>query len=163
MMRIPEQHRFDIVSAGQLPAAAGYLLDMARDARIFALRGDLGAGKTSLVKELCTLLGVTEPVTSPTFSLVNEYLGHLPTVGTFPVFHMDLYRLASVREAHAIGLDQYLYGDGFCFIEWPDIIAEWLPEGTLHVRLDIVREHSRIMTVKRLGPTGKGVDGQPGQ
>ncbi len=161
-MKNPEKDIFPILSPGDLPDAASLLLDGCGSARVFVFRGDLGAGKTTLIKELCRSLGVTEPVTSPTFSLVNEYRGFLPSLGAFPVFHMDLYRLESAEEAHAIGLDQYLYGDGYCFIEWPDLIAAWLPEETLHIELVISGPESRIMTVARSLPTGREAAGRPG-
>src|SRR5438093_998187 len=88
---------------------------------VVALTGDLGAGKTCLVKGVAAGLGVTQVVTSPTFTLIHEYRD-----GRLPVYHVDLYRLDSVRQAQAIGLEEYLAGDGVTIIEWAEKITELL-------------------------------------
>ena len=84
--------------------------------RLLLLRGEMGAGKTTFVKALCQLAGVMDPVTSPTFSLVQEYRS--PSYG--PIYHMDFYRLASPRELSNIGLEEYLDSGNICLIEWPE-------------------------------------------
>ncbi|MCT6869029.1 tRNA (adenosine(37)-N6)-threonylcarbamoyltransferase complex ATPase subunit type 1 TsaE [Apibacter sp.] len=91
--------------------------------KIFTLNGNLGAGKTTLVKYLCKVLNCTDSVTSPTFSLVNEYLS---TSGK--IFHFDLYRINYVEELFNIGFNEYIDSDNYCFIEWPSICENELPE-----------------------------------
>ena len=91
--------------------------------KIFTLNGNLGAGKTTLVKYLCKVLNCTDSVTSPTFSLVNEYLS---TSGK--IFHFDLYRINYVEELFNIGFNEYIDSDNYCFIEWPSICENELHE-----------------------------------
>ncbi len=92
---------------------------------IVALNGDLGAGKTTLTKSLGLGLGVEEYITSPTFSLINEYRGRLP------VYHFDVYRLENVKELDDLGFDEYFFGGGVCIIEWAEKIEKMLPKGTI--------------------------------
>ncbi|WP_295810174.1 tRNA (adenosine(37)-N6)-threonylcarbamoyltransferase complex ATPase subunit type 1 TsaE [uncultured Apibacter sp.] len=91
--------------------------------KIFTLNGNLGAGKTTLVKYLCKVLNCTDSVTSPTFSLVNEYLSI-----SGKIFHFDLYRINYVEELFNIGFNEYIDSDNYCFIEWPSICENELPE-----------------------------------
>lgn len=100
------------------------------DGTVIALRGELGAGKTCFVRGLAAGLGITAPVHSPTFTLINEYRG--PRC----LYHLDLYRLGGVEEAWDIGIDQYLPGDGITAIEWAERIATLLPPGTIAVTLE---------------------------
>lgn len=95
---------------------------------VLALHGDLGAGKTCFVQGLAAGLDVQQPVSSPTYTLVNEYRGRLP------LYHVDLYRLHSVDEALDMGLDDYLDGTGITAIEWPERAATALPARTRHIR-----------------------------
>lgn len=92
---------------------------------VLALVGDLGAGKTTLTKYIAKGLGITEMITSPTFTIMNEYLG-----GRMPLYHVDAYRLENEEAALDIGLDEYFYKDGLCVIEWADLIEGILPEET---------------------------------
>ncbi len=110
---------------------------------VVAFTGDLGAGKTAFVRGLARGLGITERVTSPTFTIVNEYEG-----GRLPLFHFDLYRLGSSEELFEIGWEDYLRRGGVCAVEWSGIIADALEEGC--IRVDIRRgggEDSRIITI----------------
>lgn len=91
--------------------------------------GNLGAGKTTLIQGICTGLGVTEKVTSPTFTLINEYQGRLP------VYHFDFYRLHTAAELIDLGVDEYLDGPGVCLVEWPELIEAWLPQRHLRCHL----------------------------
>ena len=125
----------------QLPGAAEKLLAEFARARIFAFHGELGAGKTTFIKALCEQLGVKDVMSSPSFSLVNEY----HDAEGRPVYHFDLYRLKSPQEALDIGLEEYLYSGNYCFIEWPERAEELLPEETVHVTIvnrDEIREIS---------------------
>jgi tRNA threonylcarbamoyladenosine biosynthesis protein TsaE len=109
---------------------------------VIALFGDLGAGKTALVKGLARGLGVTQAVTSPTFTLVHEYPG-----GRLPLFHIDLYRLDTVEQALAIGIEDYLNGMGVTAIEWAEKIEPLLPPHTTRVRITWLGETARRIEV----------------
>lgn len=98
---------------------------------IVALIGDLGTGKTSLTKYIAEGLGVTEEISSPTFTIIKEYRS-----GRLPLYHFDVYRLGSGDELLDIGAEDYLEGDGVCIIEWADIVADVLPAESLVVKLD---------------------------
>ena len=113
---------------------------------IFALHGVLGAGKTQLVKGLARGLGFEGEVTSPTFTLIHEYLG-----GRLPLYHIDLYRIRSEKEAVDLGIEEYLPGDGVTVIEWPDRIPSLLPPQTRHWELQVVSLTERV--IRDVSPT----------
>lgn len=113
---------------------------------IVLLEGDLGAGKTTFTKGLAQGLGVEGYVNSPTFTLVNQYEGRLP------LYHMDCYRLENGREALAFGIEEYLYGDGVCVIEWSERIRDILPKEVLRVKLGFLTETKRTI---RIEPSGE--------
>ncbi len=96
---------------------------------VVTFQGDLGSGKTTLIRGICDGLGVKEIVTSPTFTLINEYHG------TFPIYHFDFYRITSEIELHDIGVEEYFFGDGICLIEWPEVVHELLPETRTEIHL----------------------------
>lgn len=98
---------------------------------VVALVGNLGTGKTTLSGYIAQGLGVTEPLSSPTFNIVKEYRS-----GRLPVFHFDVYRLSCGDELVEIGAEDYLYGNGVCLIEWADIVADILPEETIVIRIE---------------------------
>jgi tRNA threonylcarbamoyladenosine biosynthesis protein TsaE len=109
---------------------------------VVALYGDLGAGKTQFVRGLCRGVGLDETaVTSPTFTLIHEYPG--PT----PVFHLDMYRIENAGKARSLGLDDYLFGEGICVIEWPDIIADELPASTVRIRIEHLDQSRRRLSL----------------
>ncbi len=110
---------------------------------VVALTGDLGAGKTCLVKGIAAGLGVATPVTSPTFTLVHEYHGDLP------VHHVDLYRLESARDALAIGILDDFGGNGVCLVEWAEKIADLLPSDAWRLAIEVVDEQTRRITITR--------------
>jgi tRNA threonylcarbamoyladenosine biosynthesis protein TsaE len=107
---------------------------------IFALHGVLGAGKTQLVKGLARGLGFTGDVTSPTFTLIHEYHG-----GRLPIYHIDLYRIRSEKEAIDLGIEEYLPSDGVTVIEWPEHIPTLLPAQTRHWELEVVSLTERVI------------------
>ena len=107
---------------------------------VFALTGDLGAGKTQFVKGFVAGLSAQAEVTSPTFTLVHEYSG-----GRLPVYHFDFYRLDSSDEVTRLGLDEYLFGDGVCIIEWADRFKELLPHGTRWISLEVQSDTERAI------------------
>lgn len=113
---------------------------------IIALYGDLGTGKTQFVKGVCRGLGVAEHITSPTFVILNEYLG-----GKLPVYHFDFYRLRSRSELREIGFEEYLDGDGVCLLEWANRIEEDLTVPRYNVHLRMGKHHSqRILTIEKI-------------
>lgn len=125
----------------ELPAVAHELLQEFPEARVFALAGELGTGKTQLVKALCTHWGVQARVTSPSFTLVQEYPSPLG-----PVYHLDLYRLTDTQQAWELGVEEMLNSDAYVCIEWPALLANRLPKGTVFVNLAHVSETTRRLT-----------------
>ncbi len=133
-----------IKDLGELAGAAKKLLAFAGNRKKWCFYGELGAGKTTLIKALCAYLKVEESVTSPTYSLVNEYTYQLEgTAEVAYLFHMDLYRLKQIEEALDIGIEEYLYNDSYCFIEWAQIIGPILPTETLEIHIEIVEDTIR--------------------
>ena len=110
--------------------------------QILALTGDLGAGKTTLTKAIARGLGVSEMITSPTFTIVKEYRS-----GRLPLFHFDVYRIGDVEEMYELGYEEYFFGDGVCVIEWADLIEELIPEDALRISIAYgSSEEERIYT-----------------
>ena len=124
-----------------LAAAAQKFVDEMGENSVFAFYGKMGAGKTTFIKAICEALGVEDVVTSPTFAIVNEY-----KVNEESVFHFDFYRIKNLREAYDIGCEEYFYSGSPCFIEWPEMIEELLPEDTVKVHIDVLDDGSRIVT-----------------
>ncbi|HVW94503.1 MAG TPA: tRNA (adenosine(37)-N6)-threonylcarbamoyltransferase complex ATPase subunit type 1 TsaE [Mucilaginibacter sp.] len=129
----------------QLPDIATQLLAFAKDTKIFLFYGDMGAGKTTLIKALCEQLGVSSPATSPTFSIVNEYTGTDDTI-----FHFDFYRLKTETEALDLGYEEYFYSGAFCFIEWPEKISGLLPDHYVRVSISVQNDGSREVAVEQI-------------
>jgi len=109
------------------------------EARVFALYGSMGAGKTTFIKAICSVLGVADIVQSPTFSIVNEY----KTVAGDSIYHFDFYRIRKTEEAFDIGYEDYLYSGTYCFMEWPEMIETLLPVDTVRIR--ITGENQRLI------------------
>ena len=111
-------------------------LEILREAephRVFAFDGQMGAGKTTFIKKLCEEMGTMDVVNSPTFAIVNVYDVEQPYRGE--VYHFDCYRLKNIREAMDLGAEEYLYSGNYCFIEWPEMIEDLLPEETVWVKI----------------------------
>ncbi len=136
-------------SLDELSDVGSRLLEAVGERRKITFQGEIGAGKTTLIKVLCSLLGVEEPVTSPTFSLINQYLvtqQDSPISGQM-VCHIDLYRLKTPQEALDIGIEDYLYDDQYCFIEWPELIESLLPEDTVRISIQHMPDNSRKLSI----------------
>ncbi len=116
-----------------------------RGGEVFALYGDLGSGKTQLVKGFARGMGYDGDVTSPTYTLIQEYVG-----GRLPIYHLDLYRLEALEDALRLGVEDYLPADGVTLVEWPQLIETLLPDNTIHAELAVVSLHERTVT-ERLG------------
>ena len=109
------------------------------DNTIFAFYGKMGAGKTTFIKAVCEELGVDDTVTSPTFAIVNEY----EAAQGRPIYHFDFYRIKKVSEAYDMGCEEYFYSGHPCFIEWPELIEEVLPEETVNVTIEALPNGER--------------------
>ncbi len=135
-----KQQEFSFTLA-EIDAIAEQLLKQFPSERIFYFKGTLGAGKTTFIKALCKCLGIEEALSSPSFSIVNEYAGELHS----KAFHMDLYRLKNIQEAEAIGLYEYFDSGQYCFVEWPEIVENY--QNGITLNFDIVDAQTRKLTI----------------
>ena len=110
---------------------------------VFAFYGKMGAGKTTFVKAVCEELGVEDVITSPTFAIVNEYRSE--TSGEL-IYHFDFYRVKKIEEVYDMGFEDYFYSGALCFIEWPELCEEVLPEDTIKVTIDETPDSSRLIS-----------------
>lgn len=113
------------------------------DGRVFAFYGQMGAGKTTFIAAVCKVLGIEEPVNSPTFAIVNEYVAYNGET----VYHFDCYRLNTLRDALNIGIEEYFASGNICFIEWAENIEELLPADTVRVNIVVEDDGSREVSV----------------
>ena len=125
--------KIEISTLHNIHSAAQAFLEATDVNRVFAFYGKMGAGKTTFIKALCEELGVEDAVNSPTFAIVNEYYS---TRLDGPIFHFDFYRIKRIEEAFDIGTDDYLYSGAPCFIEWPELIEDILPEEAVRVSIE---------------------------
>lgn len=125
-----------------LAEAAQALLIFADEEKIFIFEGEMAAGKTTFIKEICHQLGVSDVVSSPTFSIVNEY----ESAEGQPLYHFDFYRIKNLREAYDIGYEDYFYSGNICLIEWPEKIEEILPEHYVKIRIGIQDDGKRTFS-----------------
>jgi tRNA threonylcarbamoyladenosine biosynthesis protein TsaE len=126
-----------------LAEAAAKFLRYYGDKRIFAFYGSMGAGKTTIIKAICKALGAVDLVSSPTFTLVNEYR----TSDGEALFHIDFYRIKKQEEVFDFGIEEYLDGKSFCFMEWPELVEEILPSDTVCVRISVGEDEQRILLI----------------
>jgi tRNA threonylcarbamoyladenosine biosynthesis protein TsaE len=127
-----------------LDRIAGELISLYPGKRIFALSGPMGSGKTTFIQALCKRLNVVDVVNSPTFSIVNEYL---TSVGA-SVFHFDLYRIRKADELLDIGYEDYFYSGDYCFIEWPELAADLIPDESVSITIEVEEPgQDRIFTI----------------
>ena len=120
-----------IPSSQALPTAAAQLLEAAGSSRIFLFYGGMGVGKTTFINAICQKLGITDTTSSPTFAIVNEYASPAGAV-----YHFDFYRIKSEQEAFDLGYEEYFYSGNYCFIEWPERIANLLPPDAVSIRME---------------------------
>jgi tRNA threonylcarbamoyladenosine biosynthesis protein TsaE len=140
------------VGLSDLPEVAKQALSVATS-RVWLLQGEMGAGKTTFVKALCRELGVTDIMSSPTFSIVNEY----QTAEKEKVFHFDFFRVKNENEAYEIGAEEYFYSGSYCFIEWPEKIPGLIP--AVHVNVQINLESESLRTIEVSVHDGKEKNG----
>ena len=137
-----EKFIFRSESLDDLEQLSDEILMTCTKSQIFTFEGQLGAGKTTLIKSMCRYLGYTDEVTSPTFSLVNEY-----QTPSSMIYHMDLYRLNSENELLDIGFEEYLDGDAFCFIEWPQIAENLIVQSHYKIKILLNEDLSRKIEI----------------
>lgn len=128
----------------KLKEAAQSIIKLAENEKIFLFQGEMGAGKTTLIKSLCSELGMLENVSSPTYSLVNEYV--------YPhgkIYHFDFFRIKNESEAYDLGFEEYLSSGDYCFIEWPEMIPNLWPQNFLQIKIIETKEGLRKISVKK--------------
>lgn len=132
-----------INSEDQLCEVADALLESLDGRTVVALRGEMGAGKTTLIRTLAERLGVEDQVTSPTFALVNQY----ETAAGERLFHFDFYRIDDEREAFDLGYEEYFYSGDLCLVEWPEKIERLLPDEVVEVRITVTAPDERTFEI----------------
>ena len=132
-----------ISSVDGIGSAAKQFVELMGDRKVFAFYGKMGAGKTTFIKAICEAMGVKDVVASPTFAIVNEYAD----AEGQPVYHFDFYRIKNLREAYDIGCEEYFYSGYPCFIEWPEMVEELLPEDVVSVRIEVSENEERTVFV----------------
>ncbi len=128
----------------ELPEAAGKILKLAGERRVIAFFGEMGVGKTTLIKAICDKLGIKDGTSSPSFALINEY----STSEGSPVYHFDFYRIRATEEAYDLGYEEYLYSGNYCLIEWPEMIETLLPEDTLKACMTVREDDLRVVVLE---------------
>jgi tRNA threonylcarbamoyladenosine biosynthesis protein TsaE len=124
-----------------LHSAARELLNHTGDNKILAFYGAMGSGKTTIIKVICEILGATDIVTSPTFTLVNEY----KTSTGESLFHFDFYRIKKTEEVFDFGIEEYFASGSYCFMEWPELVEDILPPGTVRIKIEVTDDEQRIL------------------
>lgn len=131
-----------INSLADINAAAKTFVENMGDGKVFAFYGKMGAGKTTFVKAVCECLGVDDVITSPTFAIVNEYTS--ATTGD-AIYHFDFYRIKKLEEVYDMGYEDYFYSGSLCFLEWPELIEDLLPEDARKVTIEETADGSRVV------------------
>lgn len=130
-------------SVGELPQVAKAVIEELQGRNVVALWGEMGAGKTTLIREICDQMGVDQVVSSPTFALVNEYANQQQR----PIFHFDFYRINKIEEAFDLGYEEYFFGGELCLVEWPERIEMLLPEDAMHVEIEVESGGGRLFRI----------------
>ncbi len=131
-----------ISNISEISLAAKQFVEAMGESTVFAFYGKMGAGKTTFIKAVCEELGVTDVINSPTFAIVNEYLDGNGS----PIYHFDFYRIKRAQEVLDIGYDDYVYSGNVCFMEWPELIEELLPDDVVRVTIEEEPDGSRKIT-----------------
>ncbi|MDT8413812.1 MAG: tRNA (adenosine(37)-N6)-threonylcarbamoyltransferase complex ATPase subunit type 1 TsaE [Flavobacteriaceae bacterium] len=141
-MKPPLHHKFRF-SLEEIDSASQKIIKFSNE-KVIIFRGDMGAGKTTLIKSLVAILGSQDDVSSPTFALVNTY-----ETSDSNIYHFDFYRIKHIEEALDIGFEEYLYSGNYVLIEWPERVEALLPDVYLEVRLESISETERMATCIR--------------
>jgi len=132
-----------INSLASIDDVAKEFISQMGDRTVFAFRGEMGAGKTTFIKAICENLGVEDVINSPTFAIVNEYRSNSSEL----IYHFDFYRINKVEEVYDFGYEDYFYSGSLCFVEWPELIEELLPNDTVNVSICVLPNESRSIEV----------------
>lgn len=132
---------------GDIRAAAASFWSLTAGGRVFAVHGEMGAGKTTFIHALCEEKGVKDVISSPTFSIINEYR-YTENGQEKKIFHMDLYRLKDEEEARMAGVEECLYSDHICLVEWPDRSPALFPPATIHLDIVVVGNQTRLVRIR---------------
>ena len=132
-----------IDSLNELPEVADAVIEALDGRSVVVFRGEMGAGKTTLIREILARLGSEDNVTSPTFTIVNQYT----TADCRPVYHFDFYRIDRIEEAYDFGYEEYFYSGDLCLVEWPEKIEELLPDDVMTVRITADTEEERTFRI----------------
>ncbi len=135
--------KIEIPSLNDLDSAAKQFVDAIGNRTVFAFYGKMGAGKTTFIRAVCEALGVQDVINSPTFAIVNEYLSG----DGEPIYHFDFYRIKKEQEALDIGYEDYVYSGNLCFMEWPELIENLLPDDAVKVTIEEQADGSRSVTM----------------
>ena len=128
----------------ELPLISAQILNYLADYRVILFFAPMGAGKTTLINELCKQLGVTDQPSSPTFSIVNEYQS-----SNGSIFHFDFYRLKDEGEAYDLGYEEYFYSGNYCFVEWPEKIMNLLPPTVISIFISVLEDGTRKIALRK--------------
>lgn len=134
---------FKVGSEQELPQVSQQILTAFGNRKVILFYGEMGVGKTTLIKQLCKQLGVEESTTSPTFSIVNEYLANTGQ----SIYHFDFYRIEEEAEVFDLGYEDYFYSDNYCFIEWPEKIPNLLPKNTIALKIELGENNERLISI----------------
>jgi tRNA threonylcarbamoyladenosine biosynthesis protein TsaE len=126
-----------------LPAAAKRILEYTSGQKLLAFYGSMGAGKTTIIKAICRTLGAGDIVTSPTFTMINEY----KTKDDKIIYHIDFYRIKKAEEVFDFGIEEYFSSGSYCFIEWPELIGGILPAETVKIKITVGDKEQRILDI----------------
>lgn len=132
-----------IESLDDIHAAAKKFVEQLGKGRVFAFYGKMGAGKTTFIKAVCEVLGVSDVITSPTFAIVNEYT----TEDGEPIYHFDFYRIKKIEEVYDMGYEDYFYSGRLCLLEWPELVEDLLPDDAVKVHIEAHDDGTRTVDV----------------
>lgn len=132
-----------IDSLEELPEVAETVIEAIGDRTVIAFRGEMGAGKTTLIREIAAQLGSEDPVTSPTFAIINQYSGG----NGRRIYHFDFYRIDKIEEAYDFGYEEYFYSGDICLVEWPEKIEPLLPDNVVTVRITADSDTARTIEI----------------
>ena len=135
--------RIEIDSLSELKDVAQQVVESLEGRTVVLLRGEMGAGKTTLISRIAAYLGAEDTVTSPTFALVNQYEG-----SECRIYHFDFYRIEEIEEVFDLGYEEYFYSGDLCFVEWPEKIEPLLPDDAMTVRITVGEDEHRIFEIE---------------
>ncbi len=140
-----EKKVYQIQNLAELPKVAEqFVQEVLPEVKVFAFEAPMGTGKTTFIKAVCEALGVEDVINSPTFSIVNEY----ETAEGALLYHFDCYRLNGLEDAYNLGAEDYLDSGAYCFIEWPEVLLDLMPEVYASVKISLNEDESRTMEIE---------------